>query len=81
MGKRPWCALSYKVKLLFGITAGQVRSKEVRISEESGVCLQEEVERLRRSGMSTDEIAERMGVDPGWVESLVLMAPDESEDR
>jgi hypothetical protein len=53
----------------------------VRILEESGVCLEEEVERLRRSGMSTDEIAERMGVDPGWVESLVLMAPDESEDR
>ena len=37
------------------------------------VCLEEEVERLRRSGMSTDEIAQKMGVDPGWVESLISM--------
>ena len=37
------------------------------------VCLEEEVDRLRRSGMSTDEIAQKMGVDPSWVESLVSM--------
>jgi len=37
------------------------------------VCLEEEVERMRRSGMSTTEIARKMGVDPGWVESLVSM--------
>ena len=37
------------------------------------VCLEEEVERLRRSGMSTDEIAQKMGVDPSWVESLISM--------
>ena len=37
------------------------------------VCLEEEVERRRRSGMSTDEIAQDMGVDPAWVESLVSM--------
>jgi hypothetical protein len=34
------------------------------------VCLEEEVEKRRRSGMSTDEIAQDMGVDPAWVESL-----------
>lgn len=41
------------------------------------VCLEEEVERLRRSGMSTDEISQQMGVDPAWVESLVSMWGDE----
>jgi hypothetical protein len=28
--------------------------------------------------MSTDEIAQQMGVDPNWVESLVSMVPDEA---
>ena len=37
------------------------------------VCLEEEVERRRRSGMTTDENAQDMGVDPAWVESLVSM--------
>ena len=37
------------------------------------VCLEEEVERMRRSGMATTEIAQKMGVDPSWVESLVSM--------
>ena len=37
------------------------------------VCLEEEVEKRWRSGMSTDEIAQDMGVDPAWVESLVSM--------
>ena len=48
------------------------------------VCLEEEVERLRRSGMSTSEIARAMGVDEGWVEGLVAMSADEdspAEDR
>lgn len=37
------------------------------------VCLEEEVDRMWRSGMSTAEIAQEMGVDPSWVESLVSM--------
>ncbi len=37
------------------------------------VCLEEEVEKRRRSGMSADEIAQDMGVDPTWVESLLSM--------
>ncbi len=37
------------------------------------VCFEEEVEKMRRSGMSTQEISQRMGVDPAWVESLVSM--------
>ena len=41
------------------------------------VCLEEEVERLRRSGMSTPEIAREMGVDEGWVESLISFSSDE----
>ena len=35
------------------------------------VCLAEEVERLRRLGLSEEEIAGRMGVDVSWVETLV----------
>jgi DNA-binding CsgD family transcriptional regulator len=41
------------------------------------VCLEEEVEKRRRSGMSTDEISQDLGVDPSWVESLVSMVADE----
>ena len=41
------------------------------------VCLEEEVAQLRRFGMSTREIARTMGVDEGWVESLVSRLPDE----
>ncbi len=42
------------------------------------VCLEEEVERLRRSGKSKDEIAETMGVDPTWVEQLIAQwSPEE----
>ena len=37
------------------------------------VCLEEEVEKRRRSGMSTEEIAQDMGVDAAWVQSLVSM--------
>ncbi len=48
------------------------------------VCLEEEVDRMRRSGMSAPEIAREMGVDEGWVESLISFLPDEgshAEDR
>ena len=41
------------------------------------VCLEEEVERLRRSGMGASEIAREMGVDEAWVESLISLSPDE----
>ena len=41
------------------------------------VCLEEEVERLRRSGMGASEIAREMGVDEAWVESLIPFSPDE----
>lgn len=41
------------------------------------VCFEEEVEKLRRSGMSAPEIARQMGVDQGWVESLISMSADE----
>ena len=49
--------------------------------ERSGeVCLAEEAERLRRSGLGVDEVARRMGVDAVWVESVVA-EPEEEEDR
>ncbi len=42
------------------------------------VCFEEEVEKMRRSGMSTQEISQEMGVAPAWVESLVSMwEPDD----
>ena len=40
------------------------------------VCLAEEVERLRGLGLTDEEIAERMGVDAAWVETLA--SPEES---
>ena len=48
------------------------------------VCLAEEVERYRRLGLSDGEIANEMGVDASWVETVVspeeeIPAPD-SED-
>jgi len=48
------------------------------------VCLEEEVARMRRSGMSAREIAREMEVDEGWVEGLLSMSADEdssAEDR
>ena len=39
------------------------------------LCLAEEVERLRRVGLSDEEIAGRIGVDVAWVESVV--SPEE----
>jgi hypothetical protein len=40
------------------------------------VCLEEEVERLRREGMPAAEISRRMGVDESWVEELVARGND-----
>jgi transposase len=48
------------------------------------VCLEEEVERLRRSGMSTSEISREMGVDESWVEAQISFSAEEDlspEDR
>jgi hypothetical protein len=41
------------------------------------VCLAEEVERLRKLGFSDGEIASTLGVDAGWVETLVSPEKDE----
>lgn len=47
------------------------------------VCLEEEVDRLKRSGMSVQEISDFMGLEPSWVATIVEMLPDEegSEER
>ena len=47
------------------------------LEERGELCLAEEVERLRRLGLSDEEVASRMGVDVRWVESLV--SPGEEE--
>jgi hypothetical protein len=41
------------------------------VEDRGEVCLAEEVERLRRLGISDEEIAKEMGVDSTWVETLV----------
>ena len=47
------------------------------MEEHGEVCLQEEVGRLWDQGLSEDEIARRMGMDPGWVSSVIsMLAPD-----
>jgi hypothetical protein len=43
------------------------------LEDKGEVCFEEKVERMHRSGMSTDEIAQQMGMDTTWVESLVSM--------
>jgi orotate phosphoribosyltransferase-like protein len=47
------------------------------VQERGEVCLAEEVERLRRLGLSDGEVASELGVDVSWVETLV--SPDEDE--
>ena len=47
------------------------------MEERGEVCLAEEVERLRRLGLSDDEVASRLGVDVSWVETLVSPGDDE----
>lgn len=41
------------------------------------VCLEEEVAKRRRSGMSAEEISAHMGVDLAWIEEVLSMLPDE----
>jgi predicted transposase YdaD len=47
------------------------------MQERGEVCLAEEVERLRQLGLSDEEVASRLGLDVGWVETLVSPADDE----
>jgi hypothetical protein len=49
------------------------------VEERGEVCLAEEVERLRRFGISDDEVASRLGVDVGWVETLVSPGEDDPD--
>jgi hypothetical protein len=63
-----------------GVAAGDLRRETV--AEGGGeVCLEEEVERLRRTGMSAAEISREMGVDRGWVEALISSWGEGPEDR
>lgn len=41
------------------------------------VCLEEEVGRLRRSGMSVQKISDFTGLQPSWVETVVEMLPED----
>lgn len=49
------------------------------MEERGEVCLAEEAERLRRSGLGVDEVARHMGVDAAWVETVVV-EPDGDEE-
>jgi hypothetical protein len=58
--------------LLVYNTWGRNATKEARVLAGRGeLCFEEEVERLRRSGKSADEIAQTMGVQQAWVEQLI----------
>ena len=50
------------------------------MEDEREVCLEEEVERHRRRGMSADRIAQEMGVDQWWVEQLLSTRAEPSEE-
>lgn len=50
------------------------------MEERGELCLQEEVVRLWDQGLSGEEIAQKMGMDPGWVEATIsAFAPEEYE--
>jgi hypothetical protein len=51
------------------------------LEDRGEVCLAEEVERLRRLGISDGEIASRIGVDASWVETLISPGEDEPESE
>lgn len=70
-----------KAKLCAGIkTSREPFSQEERaVEDHREVCLEEEVERRRRAGMSAEEISAEMGVDPAWVVGLISMFPDEDQ--
>jgi len=48
------------------------------VEDRGEVCLAEEVERLRRLGLSNEEVARRLGVDAAWVETLISPGEDET---
>jgi transcriptional regulator with XRE-family HTH domain len=48
------------------------------VEDRGEVCLAEEVERLRRLGLSDEEVARRLGVDASWVETLISPGEDET---
>jgi orotate phosphoribosyltransferase-like protein len=49
------------------------------LEERGEVCLAEEVERLRRLGLSDGEVARELGVDVSWVETLISPEDDEPD--
>ena len=49
------------------------------MEERGEVCLAEEVERLRRLGLSDGEVARELGVDVSWVETLISSEDDEPD--
>jgi hypothetical protein len=57
--------------------AGSPGSRGENMEDRGEVCLAEEVERLRKVGLSDGEIASRMGVDASWIETLVSPGEDE----
>ena len=50
------------------------------MEEKGELCLQEEVARLWEAGLSEEEIARKMGVDPGWIGSITEMIPPGAEE-
>lgn len=69
------------VLVCFSSTIGRVGARRKRREYWRGeVCFEEEVERLRCSGKSTDKIAQTTNVGPAWVEQLTSQwFPEEPE--
>ncbi len=71
--------------ILARITAGRPGTRPTRVRTQKEpemdarreVCLEEEVERLRKSGMTAEEISDEMGLDPAWVSQVLAMSSDE----
>jgi hypothetical protein len=48
------------------------------VEDRGEVCTAEEVERLRRLGLSDEEVARKLGVETSWVETLISPGEDET---
>jgi len=63
----------------FVLPKGCLTRRRSNVEQRGEVCLAEEAERLRRSGLGVEEVARRMGVDAAWVETVVV--PHEGDEE
>ena len=65
------------LSLVVVVQEGRKMRQEGAMEEHGEVCIQEEVGRLWEQGLSEEEIARSMDLEPGYVSSVIsMLAPD-----